>query len=236
MTDRSYWVDYWKKSSPGKTPERPFFADLVSTWPRQKRSFIEIGGFPGLFAAYFHQRFGYDVTVLDFLVLPEVIHKVEQANGIPCGTIRSIEADFLAHDSKQKFDVVFSAGFIEHFPDTRQLLLRHRDYVAPGGTLFISMPNFRGINGWVQWLFDRTTYKAHNIEAMNLRLLKRHAAELGAKKFEVFYHGQPHLWLDHPERVPPWARFAVRLTSALVSRMRLKNRLFSPHIVLIAHF
>ena len=41
-----------------------------------------------------------------------------RANGLPERAIRAIEADFLVSPPDERFDVVFSAGFVEHFEDT----------------------------------------------------------------------------------------------------------------------
>jgi len=60
-----------------------------------------------------------------------------------------IQADFFSESflsqNKEKYDAVFSMGFIEHFDDPASVIKNHIELLKPGGTLFISIPNLKGI-------------------------------------------------------------------------------------------
>src|SRR6266545_6167583 len=58
---------------------------------------IEIGAIPGTFLAYFHKKFGYRVTGLDFADNTKVFYDTMAANGIK--DFDFIKADFLTYKS-----------------------------------------------------------------------------------------------------------------------------------------
>ncbi len=234
LTDREFWLNYWKGFQAAPVSENQFFEDLLDRLPQGKKRLLEVGGFPGSFCAYFKKKLGYDVTLVDFIAFPEPIRSVEKANQLGSGEIGSIEGDFFALQPERKFDVVFSAGFIEHFDDTRRVIARHLEWLADDGTLFITLPNFRGLNGFVQKTLDPKNFKAHNLQSMDLARLRETCASLGLHEVSVFYHGMPCLWLDHPEQIHPLIRKLVYLTSYAISKLPGKGRFLAPHIVVLA--
>lgn len=241
LTDRKFWVDYWSTFKAVPLPSGFFFTDLLSRFPKSSATkpcrFIEIGGYPGNFSAYFQKTMGYQVTMLDYVVVPEPIRQVEQVNHLPANSISSIEGDFFSYrdaEQTEKFDVVFSAGFIEHFEDTEKVVAQHLVFLKKGGTLFISLPNFRGLNGWIQKTFDPKNYAVHNIQSMDISRLKGICKNLGLNDVDVFYHGTPCFWLDHPELLPKFLVRLIYLLSSLISRIPGRNRWLSPHIVIMA--
>lgn len=122
LTDRDYWRKYWQSYQydkiPSKVPFRKFLPKLSSA-----NSFIEIGGFPGVFAAYFYTKQKTSkVYLLDFYVDEEIVYKFERINDLSEGTINCIESDFFTFKSNEKYDIVFSFGFIEHFEDTKDVI------------------------------------------------------------------------------------------------------------------
>lgn len=207
-------------------------SELFEQLPAGRKKFIEIGGFPGVYSTYFKKYRDYDVTLLDHIVLPEVIHKMESANGIPIGSINTLEADFFKHTLSEQYDVVFSLGFIEHFSDTVDALRRHYELLVAGGTMLVSVPNFRGLNGWLQNTFDPANYVAHNIDAMIPEKLSSIAQAVGLRDFQVFFYGKPVLWLESSAPVSRITRSTVNLASKVLSLVPLKNRLLSPFVVL----
>ena len=142
MTDRKLWEAYWKNYKFTAIPQKPVYKNYIL--PKECHSFIEIGGFPGLNAGYFYKHVCTDVTLLDFYVDRQVIHRVERDNGIPTDSIKAIEADFFQFQADRTYDMVFSLGFIEHFQDTKDVIARHAALASPGGQLLIILPNLRG--------------------------------------------------------------------------------------------
>lgn len=126
----------------------------------------------------------------------EQVHQLEKANGLESGTIKCIEKDFFKFKSDVKYDFVFSAGFIEHFEDTADVIKRHIDIAAQGETIFILLPNFRGLNGWIQKHFDKENYDAHNIHSMDMDFLKSIMRTMDVQNVKVCYLRKNMLWIN----------------------------------------
>lgn len=71
--------------------------------------------------------------------------KLLEERYLPSNNVRGIRADALAlteEQKKQKFDVVYSVGMIEHFSEenTRKCIEAHFDICKPGGIVLITFP------------------------------------------------------------------------------------------------
>ena len=86
LTDRSFWKTYWKNYQYGKVPQKMFF-DRFLPKDLNHKSFIEIGGFPGTMSAYFHQKYGCSVSLLDFYIDEEMVRETERVKDINPDTI-----------------------------------------------------------------------------------------------------------------------------------------------------
>lgn len=235
LTDRAFWKKYWdgQKMRP---VVNPFFTAFLSRFPKAPARFIEVGGYPGLYSAYFKAHHGYEVSLVDFIESHEVVAEVERRHGFKAGSIHCLHGDFMTMELESRFDVVFSAGFLEHFVNYEEVFARHVRCLAPGGTLFISVPNFRGISGWLQKFFDPENYRVHHLGAMDPQALRRIAEGAGLTRIDVRYHGIPHLWLESTAPVGAVTRRLVALCSAVLERMPwLGGRFFAPFVVLMAN-
>ena len=234
LTDRRYWVEYWANYQYEKIPSRVVYEDYLPLC-QGASSFIEIGGFPGINALYFYKHVCPDVSLLDFYCDREMVNELERRNGIPCNTVKCLEADFFQYTSDRKYDIVFSHGFIEHFQDTADVIARHVRLLSDSGRLLIVLPNFRGMNGGIQWLFDRQNLKAHHLQSMDVKFLRRIAEDLGLKEVKVEYTRKPVVWLEpKPCLVNRIFRLPVRLLSYALKLFPVKGRLLSPYILLTA--
>ena len=234
ITTIDFWAEYWSNFKPKRMKKKQFFSDLLSDFPGQHSTFIEIGGFPGNFSAYFKKYKNYDVTLLDYYIISKIVKDVERINSIKSNSIKLIEKDFFEYKTEKKYDVVFSAGFIEHFDNIKLVLEKHYDLLDNDGILFISMPNFKGLNGLVQYIFDKGNYDAHNIAAMNINNLRNICKSLNMAQFDVFYHGTPCIWLEKTANVNKCIRGVVMIVSIILFFIRIKNRIISPYIVIKA--
>jgi hypothetical protein len=133
--------------------------------------------------------------------------------------------------------VVCSFGFVEHFTDTRLVLNRHAELVAPGGRLEISCPNFRGIQ-WVlhRWL-DPSNLSRHVTAAMNLSLWQETLSQAGFQTLHAGYYRTFDFWtediISHP--VNQLAKRAIlRVGRAIDRRTNWPSSWFSPHQILVA--
>jgi SAM-dependent methyltransferase len=229
LTDRNYWKEYWKNYEYEKVPAKVPFKKFV---PQLKGadSFIEIGGFPGVYAAYFYKQGCKDVSLLDFYIDRDMVDYFETMNEIPQNTITCIESDFFRYETDKRYDLVFSYGFIEHFDDTKDVIQRHFNLVATGGKMLILLPNFRGLNGLVQYVFDRKTLRAHNLNSMKISVLRTILSELDVKNSSVEYTSKPMIWLE-PKAGNAVLRKIIKFFSYALKIFPFKCRLLSPYII-----
>ncbi|MBF0474796.1 MAG: methyltransferase domain-containing protein [Deltaproteobacteria bacterium] len=198
LMTREQWRSCWESYKP-QAIEKVFFEDFLAYFPTGG-SLIDIGGFPGQYAAYLKKVRQYDVSIIDYIILPEVIRKVEEVNGLPPGAIRCIDADVTTFSSPMQYDLVISLGFLEHFKNPLPLFRQHIALLKPGGTLFASIPNFRGLNGYLQRVFDPHNYRMHNIEMMDIKYLDHICRNLGLKSWKIAYCAPGDLWLEKKAR------------------------------------
>ncbi len=196
-------------------------------------SFIEIGGFPGIFAAYFYKRGIRDVSILDFHMNESIVRKLEKQNGLSQNTIQCIQTDFFSFESEKKYDIVFSSGFIEHFQDTADVIRRHVNLMSKNGQLLILIPNFLGLNGKIQARYDKENLDSHNLKSMEINYLKEIMKPYGFYEFSVEYIGKPMVWLE-PKPENNNYRGKVKALSYFLKLFPVKGRLLSPFIAIYA--
>jgi 2-polyprenyl-3-methyl-5-hydroxy-6-metoxy-1,4-benzoquinol methylase len=236
LTDQKFWEAYWEKQEYPKL-RSVFFDDLITKFGlRKDAKLLEIGGFPGQFGAYLKRKYGWDITILDYYLEPNIINQVEDVNQIERGSIKYIKTDVLNSPGDERYDLVCSFGLIEHFYETKKIIQSHLKYLVKNGSLFITIPNFTGLNGIFQKVFDRENYNKHNIGCMNVRYLEDIMKQFDLKSFEVEYHGKPTVWLEKDAKISKFGSLLVnRLLIPLLSFLPFrKNRFFSPYIYIYA--
>ncbi|WP_374165845.1 class I SAM-dependent methyltransferase [Arcticibacter sp. MXS-1] len=242
LTDRSFWSKYWesKKGLAFSVNRNYLFHQHLSAIVEKKQpaEAIELGGFPGYYAIFLKKHFHISSTLLDYFVHPGILQQVLQANGLTEGDIHVIEADLFNCSTPQQYDLVLSCGLIEHFNDTRDIIQRHVQFVKPGGTLFITLPNFRGVNGWFQKEFDLENYEKHNIASMDPDLLRSIAVELNLKDVKASYYGGFSVWLENKNSVSALTKLFMKSVwfagKVITKTFRFESRALSPYIVLQA--
>jgi SAM-dependent methyltransferase len=222
FTDNNYWKLYWDKHNI-ENKVSVFFEDLVKNFPRNSK-LLEIGGFPGKFAAYFKNKLNSDVTILDSYIDPSKIHRVEEIYGIEQNSIKYIKAEFLNTVLIEDYDIVCSFGFLEHFIDTKDIIERHLKCLKKGGILFITIPNFKSINGFVQKIFHSENYYRHNIKCMDVSLLAKILKEFEMEKFVVEYYGHPIIWLEKDANIGKNNRYIIeKVINKIVGHLPFKK-------------
>lgn len=234
LTDRIFWKEYWKNYQYKKVFQHYFFDKYIDI--KERNTSIEIGGFPGSMSIYLYKKYGFFVSLLDFYIDKKIINQLEEINGIPKNTIECIESDFFKFQSEKKYDMVFSLGFIEHFDDTYDVIKRHVDLLSDNGQLLIILPNFRGINGLFQKVFDYKNFKAHNLNSMVISKLENISLDLSLKNIIVEYAGKPMIWLEPKAAIGNRiARVFVKCLSYSLKLFPIKSKIFSPYIVIKAN-
>jgi len=242
LTDRQFWVNYWE-SKEGLSVNIPanylFHQELATIINSQKvKTAIELGGFPGYYAVFLRKYFKLDVTLLDYFVHQPVTNELLRANGLHETDIHIIETDLFNHQESKQYDLVLSCGLIEHFNDTADIIQRHIDFLKPGGTLMITLPNFRALNGWFQKSFDKDNYDKHNISCMDPELLSAICRKAGMEVVQSRYFGYFSLWLENEKQKPAGVRILKKslwLAGKVFTKIfAFNSRQLSPYIILEA--
>ncbi|MCC6557694.1 MAG: methyltransferase domain-containing protein [Polyangiaceae bacterium] len=239
LTSQDYWENHWKGytelDDQGGGCE--LYDDIAPFLPRgEGLSFFEIGCAPGRILADFCGRLGYRAYGLDYACDPAVIEDFLRKRGIQVGKID--KGDFFSWKPEERFDIVGSFGFVEHFDDAAGVVDRHFEMVKPGGYVIVAMPNFAGGQKALHWLFDRKNLMGHNTRIMNVPFLEDAARRNGAQILQARYTGGHFdFWLD--DEAPMLARRVVwkivPRIQAVTSRVLPgeTNPWFSPYLLAI---
>ncbi|MCR8558560.1 class I SAM-dependent methyltransferase [Mucilaginibacter sp. BJC16-A38] len=242
LTDRSFWKAFWESRKGLIFYIKPnyVFGDILAKLIAEKniKNAIELGGFPGYYATYLKKYQRLDTTLFDYYIHQELINELLEKNGLKSGDINIIEADLFNYQPEKLYDMVLSFGLIEHFNDTKAIIETHLQFLKPGGVLFITLPNFKSVNGWVQRKFDKENYDKHNINSMDLQLLKDSCKQLGLTEIESYYHGRFTVWLENKSEQNKVAKMIVKTiwwAGKIATRIvPVESKSLSPYIVLKA--
>jgi len=234
---RSFWEEYWRSREDGmiRTVDHTLkMADLVSGLnPPPHGRFLELGGYPGYYSVYFAKFLGCAPTLVDYYINRQNIKSLCAHNSV--NGISIVEEDIFRYTPSELFDTVLSFGLIEHFKNPVHVIRLHADLVRPGGYVIIGLPNFRGLNGLLQWLFDRKNLSAHNLRTMNIPLLKGIFADCGLEVVHADYYDHFGLALEKITARGAVLRFFIWVANALGMRLckSFESRFFSPYMVVI---
>jgi len=242
LTDRTFWQAFWesRKGLIFKIKPNYVFGDILGKLIAEKgiKNAVELGGFPGYYAIYLKKYQHLQTSLLDYFIHPGLVNQLLEVNDLKPGDINIIEADLFTYQPAEKFDMVLSFGLIEHFNDTKFIINEHLKFLKPGGTLFITLPNFKSVNGWVQRNFDKENYDKHNINSMDITLLKDSCKALGLKDIEAYYHGRFTVWLENKSEQTGWAKSIVKAIwvagKAFTRIVPIESKALSPYIVVKA--
>ena len=242
MTDRNFWVSFWesKKDLIFELPADYVFGRMLAQIVKEKniKSAVELGGFPGYYATYLKKYQQIEATLFDYFVHYDLVNRLLKKNGLKEGDIQIIESDLFTYHPEKQYDLVLSFGLIEHFTDLKDIIQNHLKFLNPGGTLFITLPNFRGVNGWVQKKFDHENYLKHNISSMDLELLETISKQLGLKVKRVAYHGRFTVWLENKAQKSAATKAIVKsiwLSGKVITKIfGFESKALSPYIILEA--
>ncbi|WP_256003133.1 class I SAM-dependent methyltransferase [Pedobacter deserti] len=242
LTDRAFWVKYWESKTDLAVPipdDYLFHSELASLIQSQNvQTAIELGGFPGYYAVFLKRYFNLDVTLLDYFIHEPVTRALLEANGLGVHDIAVIETDLFSYKPEKQYDLVLSCGLIEHFKDTADIIQRHIDFVRPGGSLMITLPNFRALNGWFQKRFDKENYDKHNIDCMDPQLLRQICERAGLDVVQSRYYGHFSLWLENEKEKPATVRLLKKTLwfagKVFTKVLPFNSRALSPYIMLEA--
>jgi len=142
--------------------------------------------------------------------------------------------DFVTSD---KYDLVCSFGFVEHFRNWEEILVKHVGLIAPSGWLIVATPNFRGlVQRLLHAYLDRNNMMRHNLAAMNTRQWARIVERAGLSvKFSGCFGGFD-FWADPVDLSFVQKKVLNGVASVLPVARKIKRSscLFSPYCGLVA--
>jgi SAM-dependent methyltransferase len=155
-------------------------------------SSVEIGSAPGDYSVQFCKRHGCIPYGVEYSTAGVDINRdVFRQNGFDPDNV--IHADFFSDhflaQHREKFDVVMSKGFIEHFEEVKPVIDRHMQLLKPGGYLIVTVPNLRGANYWLGRLFDEGAIARHNISIMRKAVYRKLFDDKNIKTLFCDYYG-----------------------------------------------
>lgn len=169
------------------------------------RKVLEVGSAPGGNLIQFKNKFQYQPFGVEYTKNGADSNRETFAiHGISPKQV--IEADFFSesfhHDFREKFDVVFSWGFIEHFTDVDEVIEKHMALLKPGGQLVVSIPNLRGFNYYTLSKYLPKVIPLHNLTIMNLPVYRKLFARPDLTSQYCGYHGGIHLLMAAVDEAP----------------------------------
>lgn len=145
-----------------------FDNEILLTWYPQRvlhhagaaHSLLELGLGHGYTTDIFSRRFGRHVVLEGS---PAVIRNFRDKH--PDCRAEIIETYFEGFTTEERFDVIVMGFVLEHVDDPLLILQRFREFLAPGGRIFLAVPNAEVLNrrlGRLAGLLDDVTTLSEN--------------------------------------------------------------------------
>ncbi len=170
LTDQTYWDEIWRFTDehaavpaarvPSAMTDR-FLVRAFATHLGRGGRFVEIGAGGSPWLGHVARTIGVEAWGIDFS-RPGLALAARAAADVRA-RVTLVEGDVFdgALMPKHAFAVVYSGGFVEHFPSPRSVLERFAELLAPDGVVVTLVPNLRGVNGALQAFADRDTFARH---------------------------------------------------------------------------
>jgi len=238
LRSKEEWDEVFEEFQP-KIVTKVKFADIFKKFlaPDSDKTMLEIGCSGGKFLCYLAKNFQFQPYGIDFSDGIAQTRETFRVNSLPEPTL--FQEDLFTWPAPRRFDVVCSFGFVEHFENFEEVVRKHAELVAPGGTLIISLPHFAHLQYVFHWLIDRKNLRQHNTKIMNLTAVRRAFLGLPFKieylsYYKTFYFRTAKTDLKLWERA---AEKAIRLSGRGLRKLigaHRPNFLVSPEIICIA--
>jgi len=245
LTEVAFWENYWRGVKlPAKVDldfsfDRCLSKELAKHFPKQGEIF-EIGCAPGKWLSYAANDFGLIANGIEYSSGGvEATIKNFQLLNVPHDSL--IVGDFFSQVPDKQYDVVMSLGFIEHFDNVHDVVELHLKWLKPNGILILGVPNFSGINAFLQSILDQEILDKHNLTIMNLPFFKQLGAHFKLEEISVKYTGSFEPALPIPRhRIGNPLQFLIRCGLFAVRMMRkihltdkLNGSFFSSYILAV---
>ncbi|MCC6277887.1 MAG: class I SAM-dependent methyltransferase [Oligoflexia bacterium] len=195
-------------------------------------SCLEVGCFPGRYLAVLGEL-GFELNGIDLTprIHPEMTQWLK-SRGYRLGDFS--REDFLNSVVRQRYDLVYSLGFIEHFTNWKEVLRAHARLVKPGGRILISTPNFSGVvQKFLHRIFDKQNLDRHFLPSMNPKAWENELLSMGFKTEFGGYFGGFDFWVGEQKRSvlsrTGLAVFSRILLPIIRMIVRVNSKHWSPH-------
>jgi SAM-dependent methyltransferase len=156
-------------------------------------SAFEIGCFPGRFLFEIGKK-GYKLNGCD--LTPRIEKDLTEWFKKNKLLVGNFENSNYLNFIKNKYNLVASFGFIEHFENYKEVFLQQTEMVESGGFLLVQFPNFKGVvQKKLHSFFDIDNLNNHVNDSMDLNTYQK----LLSKDFELVYcsyYGNFDFWID----------------------------------------
>ncbi len=196
IVEQDYWNNSYSSYKFNRLSKDDPTRQLIEQWvpiAQETQEVFELGCFPGRFLIELGQK-GYILNGCD--LAPQIIPNLEKwslkNNCVVNEFYNTTYLDFI----ENKYDLVASFGFIEHFNNYEEVFLQQCEMVKEGGVLLVQFPNFRGfVQLFLHSFFDKDNLNNHVIESMDLSKYKKILPD----NFEIVYYGYYgnfDFWID----------------------------------------
>ncbi len=197
----------------------------------------EIGSGDGKLLKKISDKFNYD---------PYGIEYSKEAIQISEKSVHSILGDIfdekLSEQYKEKFDIVFSYGFIEHIIPPQKAVQAHLKLLKRGGILVLQIPRFKKFNWLKARLFRPDLLPLHNLTIMEQEVLSNLGKEANLQ--ELFCQNYGTLKLRLPMAKKDGWYYALKaicsleyilnpLFRVIFGNKGFETKLFSPAVMYI---
>ncbi len=189
LAEKEYWDSIYKKINNKDNGRFSKFKEYIKNITRDYSNFImwdvliskylpqkdglkiiEIGCAPGKYLINFNKKFAYEPYGVEYSEKGVQITK-ENFIKAELNPENIIHRDFFdpsfESEYKEKFDIVFSRGFIEHYDDVKLVVDKHLKLIKRGGYVIISIPNLSGLNKLLAKFLNLASYNLHNTSIMD---------------------------------------------------------------------
>jgi 2-polyprenyl-6-hydroxyphenyl methylase/3-demethylubiquinone-9 3-methyltransferase len=240
LTEAEYWDAIWSGTTlPSRLDTNRYTGWRLDQWfsrylrDQADQSILEVGCAPGASLVYFHERWGMRPVGVDYS--PVGVAATRRNFELSQTPGRVIETDFF-DGPQESFDVVWSAGVVEHFADLDVPMARLWQLTKPGGLLLTEVPNFGSpIYARAQRLADPSVLDRH--QRIRPHDLAMACHRLGAVRIQAEFLGTWNLMVVNFSSRPGMERVARIANASLLRLMHMvrlrgpESRLLSPYVV-----
>jgi len=242
--NKEFWNSVWKTQNLDYPPNYipPAFNCWKEFLPQDKNlSCLEVGCVPGRLLIFLNKIYGYHIIGVDYAESTHNVEKNFEMNNIH--DYHLYNQDFRDLSTEIKADIVISVGFIEHFTDYKNIIVKHTKHLKENGLLIITIPNFRFFQYYLHRIFDKMILQNHVLEIMNPKLIRSILLDCDLKIQECRYYGTFDYWCDTipNTKIKRLLRMILLKITWKLKRLLtilnledMPNRFLSPHIVCIA--